>query len=117
MTNLEHAARNVIANWDSGDLAAAVRQLEAALPEALEPAHIVDGELHCSCGHVGLPRLSEHGYDVTHDLVAIEGNQISARGWDGNSSDIGEMGEYYTLECRECYESYALPADFEIDWI
>jgi hypothetical protein len=29
--NLRHAARSVIANWEKGDLAAAVRQLSAAV--------------------------------------------------------------------------------------
>jgi hypothetical protein len=32
--NLLHAARNVLANWEKGDLAAAVRQLSAAIEAA-----------------------------------------------------------------------------------
>ena len=31
-SNLEHAARNVIANWEGGDLAGAIVQLSNALP-------------------------------------------------------------------------------------
>ena len=36
-SNLEHAARNVLANWEAGDLADAIIQLSNALPSSGQP--------------------------------------------------------------------------------
>lgn len=43
-SNLEHAARNVLVNWEGGDLAGAIMQLSNALPRFDQLSHT--GRLH-----------------------------------------------------------------------
>jgi hypothetical protein len=62
----------------------------ALYPEAV----IVGNELECSaCHERGTPTLIEDGMTVTHELESLSAAAISARGWDGNSSDVSEEGE------------------------
>jgi hypothetical protein len=44
-SNLQHAARNVIAKWERGDLAGAIRQLSNALEPTAHSNHTVDTSL------------------------------------------------------------------------
>ena len=67
-SNLHHAARNVIATWERGDLAGAIRQLSNALEPTADSNHILDtsleiviplpngGSLRCGPGEI-----HEHG--------------------------------------------------------
>ena len=118
MTNLQHAARMVIDNWSSGDLAAAVNALEEALDASLlETADVSGGTLHCPCGANRAPILVEHGYTLGHDLQEIVGDRIVAKGWNGDSNRMSEDGESYALECSGCQREYGLPEGMEVTWI
>lgn len=131
MTNLQHAARNVIDNWASGDLAGAVNQLEEAFDASyFDEAKILEVQagdelpavrmLQCAneaCGHIGLPKLVEHGHQVTHRLVTIHDDEIQAEGWDGSSSDVSDDGEFFTFDCAKCGAQYALPEGMEVNWL
>lgn len=61
----------------------------ALYPEAV----IVGNELECSaCHERGTPELIEDGMTVTHHIERLSESEISARGWDGSSSDVSEEG-------------------------
>jgi hypothetical protein len=65
-------------------------------------AVIVGNELECSACHKrGTPTPIEDGMTVTHELESLSAAAISARGWDGNSSDVSEEGERLLLECSQ----------------
>jgi hypothetical protein len=80
-------------------------------------ANIDEGELVCNCGHRGTPRLKETGYGVSHELVEIAGNTITARGWDGSAAGISEEGDAYWLMCAACGKRFALPPELIIEWM
>ncbi len=80
-------------------------------------AKIEEGELVCECGYRGAPRLEESGYQVSHELVEIAGNTITARGWDGSSSGASEDGNAYWLMCVDCAKLHALPPELQILWV
>ena len=89
---------------------------EAAESERRQ-AEIDQGELVCDCGHRGRPRLEETGFGVSHKLVEIAGNTITAHGWDGSASGISEEGDAYWFMCAACGKRFALPAELIIEWM
>jgi hypothetical protein len=85
----------------------------ALYPEAV----IVGNELDCSaCHERRTPALIEDGMTVTHELESLSAAAISARGWDGNSSDVSEEGERLLLECSHCFQWHRIPDAIEIEW-
>lgn len=93
--------------------------LIAEAKRALYPeAHIVRDQLECSaCHERGTPALIEDGMTVTHQLESLSGSGISARGWDGNSSDVSEEGERLLLECPHCFQWHRIPDVVEFKWL
>jgi hypothetical protein len=89
---------------------------EAAGRERLS-TKIEEGELVCECGYRGAPRLEESGYQVSHELVEIAGNTITACGWDVSSSGVSEEGNAYWLTCVGCGKLHALPPESWINWV
>ncbi len=86
----------------------------ALYPEAV----IVGNELECSACHEHVtPALIEDGMTVTHQLESLSADAISARGWDGSSSDVSEEGEGLLLECQQCFQWHRLPDAIEIEWL
>jgi hypothetical protein len=81
------------------------------------PPMIELGELVCDCGFRGIPRLEESGYQVTHELVEILGDRVTARGWNGSSRKVSEDGDAYWLICDSCGKAHSLPAELAIDWV
>jgi hypothetical protein len=105
---------------DVSELAAdELASLIAAAKRALYPeAPIVGGELECASCHVrGTPALIEDGMTVTHDLRELSDTCISARGWDGSSSDVSEEGELLLLECTHCFQWHRIPESVELEWL
>ena len=94
-------------------------RLIAAAERALYPkALIVGGELECASCHVqGTPALIEDGMTVTHELREISDTRISARGWDGSSSDVSEEGKLLLLECSHCFQWHRIPEAVELEWL
>ena len=90
--------------------------LHRALAQMHPAPRIEPGELVCDCGFRGLPRLEESGYRVSHELVEISGDRVTARGWNGSSRNVSEDGGAYWLICDSCGKAYALPAEMGIDW-
>lgn len=103
---------------DAGSGADVIQELDDFYQLHLTPvATITRGKLVCSCGAKEVPRLSEHGYSVTHDLISIGRHAgIKARGWDGNSNKISEEGSHYTLECTSCMKQHRLPDGMDVNW-
>lgn len=81
------------------------------------PPRIEQGELVCDCGFRGIPRLEESGYQISHELVEISGDRVTARGWNGSSRKVSEDGDAYWLICDSCSKAYALPAELVINWV
>jgi hypothetical protein len=52
---------------------------------------------------------------VTHELASRSAAAISARGWDGNSSDVSEQGERLLLECSHCFQWHRIPDAIELN--
>ena len=99
---------------DAAALGDCIRRFLAHMPR---PPRIEQGELVCDCGFRGIPRLEESGYKVRHELVAISGGRVTARGWNGSSRNVSEDGDAYWLICDSCGKAYALPAELGIDWM
>lgn len=91
--------------------------LQRSLVRMHPPSRIEQGELVCACGFRGLPRLEESGYQVSHELVEISGDRVTARGWNGSSKNVSEDGDAYWLICERCGKGYALPGEMGIDWV
>ena len=93
--------------------------LIAAAKRALYPeGRIVADELECaSCHERSTPALIEDGMTVTHDLQQLSDTHISARGWDGSSSDVSEEGELLLLECAHCFQWHRIPEAVELEWL
>jgi hypothetical protein len=91
--------------------------IRRALAQMHPPPRIEQGELVCDCAIRGIPRLEESGYQVRHKLVAISGDRVTARGWNGSSRNVSEDGDTYWLICDSCGKTYALPAEVGIDWV
>jgi len=84
----------------------------ALFPEAV----IVGDELECSaCHERGTPALIEDGMTVTHQLDSLSESEISARGWDGSSSDVSEEGERLLLECPHCFQWHRIPEAIDVE--
>jgi hypothetical protein len=84
----------------------------------IHPApRIEQGEFVCHCGFRGIPRLEESGYQVSHELIEISGDRITARGWNGSSRNVSGDGDAYWLICDSCGKEYQLPAELGIDWV
>lgn len=103
----------------SGLAADELVRLIAAAKRALYPdGLIVGGELECSNCHVrSTPALIEDGMTVTHYLEELSDTRISARGWDGSSSDVSEEGELLLLECSHCFQWHRIPESVELEWL
>ena len=99
---------------DATALGAFIRR---ALAQMHPPPSIEQGEFVCDCGVRGLPRLEESGYQVSHELVEISGDRVTARGWNGSSRNVSEDGDCYWLICDSCGKAYQLPAELGIDWV
>ncbi len=83
-------------------------------PEAV----IVGDELECaSCHERSTPALIEDGMTVTHQLESLSQSAISARGWDGSSTDVSEEGERLLLECQHCFQWHRIPDAIELEWL
>jgi hypothetical protein len=80
------------------------------------PPRIEQGELVCDCGFRSIPRLEESGYQVSHELVEISSDRVTARGWNGSSRKVSEDGDGYWLICNSCSKAYQLPAQLGIHW-
>jgi hypothetical protein len=91
--------------------------IRRALAQIYPPPRIEQGELVCECGFRGIPRLEESGYQVRHELVAIFGDRITARGWNGSSRNVSEEGNGYWLICDSCGKAFSLPAELAVDWV
>jgi hypothetical protein len=86
----------------------------ALYPEAV----IVGNELECSaCHDRGTPALIEDGMTVTHQLESVSESSISARGWDGTSSEMSEEGERLLLECPHCFQWHRIPETIDLEWL
>ena len=104
-----------IAALSPEELVAFIAEAKRALyPEAV----IVGDELECSaCHERGTPALIEDGMTVTHQLASISEAGISARGWDGSSSDVSEEGEQLLLECQHCFQWHRIPEAVDLEWL
>jgi hypothetical protein len=74
--------------------------LRRSLAHMHPPPRIEQGELVCVCGFRGIPRLEESGYQVSHELVEIAGDRITARGWNGSSRKVSEDGDRLLVGLR-----------------
>jgi hypothetical protein len=77
------------------------------------------GKLYCTaCRKRTYPKLIEIGYVVTHtiDLDALKEGHWEAYGWDGDSKQVSEGGDYLALECTNCFKTYQLPKEAEVEW-
>jgi hypothetical protein len=99
------------------DAAALGDFIRRALAQMHPPPRIEQGDLVCDCGFRGIPRLEESGYRVSHELVEILGDRVTARGWDGSSRKVSEDGDGYWLICDSCSKAYQLPAELGIHWV
>ena len=54
---------------------------------------------------------------VTHQLEKVSADAISARGWDGSSSDVSEEGERVLLDCQHCFQWHRIPDAIELEWL
>lgn len=93
--------------------------LIAEAKRALYPEGVIVGdELECSsCHERGTPRLIEDGMTVTHQIESLSLSAISARGWDGSSSDVSEEGERLLLECPHCFQWHRIPEAINVEWL
>jgi hypothetical protein len=92
--------------------------LRRRIPTPKAPTFKPDGRMRCvKCKRWNVPHLEETGYSITHDLRAIEGNTITARGWDGDSNKASEEGDKLWLMCPDCGHLHPLPDGMEVEWI
>jgi hypothetical protein len=99
------------------DARALIDFLRQSLAQMHPPSRIEQGELVCDCGFRGLPRLEESGYQVSHQLIEISGDRITARGWNGSSRNVSGDGDAYWLICDSCGTAHSWPAELAIDWV
>lgn len=116
---LLEAARAVIANWSSGDLAAAVRDLEAAVQENTLQAAEVFGQkkkrLQCpACGNTEEFRYAEYVTE-TRSIDGIDDGTLYIH----SDTEIctEDPGDVRRLECRKCLAELAIPEGLELDFV
>lgn len=69
-----------------------------------------------TCGRRSFPNLVETGYILTHRLNTIEVHGKKVTLLAEGKTDFGECGDGYHIECPNCYETFPLPDEIEIDW-